>query len=132
MSLLTHSGGIHASNIKMWVKHFFIEHADQALTTESVSTRSCFNDLFFHPPFHVVFALPPHKYLFDISLLELWHCIFFIGPATGNFSTILLIFYGRRFNWKKNNAKERSTGHIFPSPGSFLPTSSPGNLSSTQ
>jgi hypothetical protein len=92
------------------VKHFFAEHSDQALrknpAAKSVSNRSCFNDLFFHPPFHVFFALPPHKYLFDISLLELWHCISFIGPAAGNFSTILLIFYGRLFNWKKNNAKE--------------------------
>jgi hypothetical protein len=77
----------------------------------------------------VVFALPPHKYLFDISFIELWHCISFIGPDTGNFSTILLIFYGRLFNWKKNNAKERSTGHIFPSPGSFLPTPFSGTLS---
>jgi len=76
----------------------------------------------------VVFALPPHKYLFDISLLELWHCISFIGPDAGNFSSILLIFDGQLFNWKKNNVKERSAGHIFPSPGSFLPTSSPGNL----
>jgi len=114
------------------VKHFFIEHADQALTTESVSTRSCFNDLFFHPPFHVVFSLPLLKYLFDISLLELWHCIFFIGPGAGNFSTILLIFYGRAFNWKKNNGKERSSDYIFPSSGSFLPTSSEDNLSRTQ
>jgi hypothetical protein len=111
------------------VKHFFAEHIDQALTTESVSTRSCFSDLFFHPPFHVVFALPPLKYLFDISLLELWHCIFFIGPGAGNFSTILLIFYGRTFNWKKNNVKGRSSDYIFPSPGSFLPTRLEGNLS---
>jgi hypothetical protein len=77
----------------------------------------------------VVFALPPHKYLFDISFLELWHCISFIGPDAGNFSSILLVFYGRLFNWKKNNVKERFSDYIFPSAGSFLPTSSPGNLS---
>ena len=121
MSLVTHSGGIHASHIKMWVKHFFAEHSDQALPTESVSTRSCFSDLFFHPPFHMVFPLPPHKYLFDISLLELWHCISFIGPATGNFSTILLIFYGRLLNGRKNNPKESSAGHILPPLDRFCP-----------
>jgi hypothetical protein len=77
----------------------------------------------------VVFALPPHKYLFDISLLEVWHCIFFIGPDAGNLSTFLLVFYGRIVNWKKNNVKERFTGHIFPSAGSFLPTRFEGSLS---
>jgi hypothetical protein len=77
----------------------------------------------------VVFALPPHKYLFDIFLLELWHCIFFIGPDAGNFSSILLVFYGRTFNRKKNNVKGRPAGHIFPAAGSFLPTSFLGTLS---
>ena len=68
--------------------------------------RFCFNDLFLHPSFHANFPLPPEYFYERFGNSYRWHCIIFIGPVSGNFSTILLIFYGRGFNGRKNNVNK--------------------------
>ena len=65
--------------------------------------RFCFNDLSCIPPFIRFFFCHLKFFMRDSDNSYRWHCIIFIGPDSRNFSTILLVFYGRVFNGRKNN-----------------------------